>query len=139
MEVRQSTHEKMWFKVCGKRIKFSIEEFALVSRLKCDEDGDMRTYEVGVCRSKDTYFTHKRKFFRKDIELSYRNLPLSTLDKDGVKLRILYLITSFVFTSPNPNLVSKAAMRLVESLQMNGSMEEGTISEYAYVPETCAC
>lgn len=97
------------------------------------------TYEVGVCRSKDTYFTHKRKILRKDIELSYRNLPLSTLDKDGVKLRILYLITTFVFTSPNPNLVSKAAMRLVESLQMNGSMEEGTISEYAYVPETCAC
>ncbi|CAA2967216.1 Hypothetical predicted protein [Olea europaea subsp. europaea] len=43
MEVRQATHDEMWFKVAGKHLKVSVEEFALASGLTCqgatsDED-----------------------------------------------------------------------------------------------------
>ncbi|XP_022877031.1 uncharacterized protein LOC111395278 [Olea europaea var. sylvestris] len=41
MEVRQATHDEMWFKVAGKHLKVSVEEFALASGLTCQGDDNI--------------------------------------------------------------------------------------------------
>ncbi|CAA3020696.1 Hypothetical predicted protein [Olea europaea subsp. europaea] len=74
MEVRQSTHDEMSFKVGGKHFKFSIEEFALVTGLKCHGDDNTSMYNVGHCRIKHSNFRHRKNVYRKDIENAFNNL-----------------------------------------------------------------
>ncbi|CAA3018718.1 Hypothetical predicted protein [Olea europaea subsp. europaea] len=88
MEVRQSTHDEMSFKVGGKHFKFSIEEFALVTGLKCHGDDSTSMYNVGHCCIKHSNFRHRKNVYRKDIENAFNNLTATTRDEDVVKSRM---------------------------------------------------
>lgn len=88
MEVRQSTHDEMSFKVGGKHFKFSIEEFALVTGLKCHGDDSTGMYNVGHCCIKHSNFRHRKNVYRKDIENAFNNLTATTRDEDVVKSRM---------------------------------------------------
>lgn len=109
----------MWLEVWGKHLKFSIEEFALVTWLKCHGDDNNSMYNVGNCRIKNLYFRHRRNVYRKDIENTFNNLTAATTDKDAVKLGILYLISSYLYTTTSANVVVDEILNLVDFPHMD--------------------
>lgn len=76
MEIRQFTQDKMWFKIVGKHIKFSIEEFALVIG---HEDDNTNMYNIGYGQINHMFFKHQK---RKDIENTFNSLNVATTNND---------------------------------------------------------
>lgn len=112
------THDGMWFKIAGKHIKFSIEELALVTRLTCHGDDSTSMYNVGHSQIKHLFFRHQKRVYRKDIENIFNNLNATTTDEDVVKLAILYLISSFLYTFDSGFVVADEYFTLVDSPHM---------------------
>lgn len=130
----------MWFKVDGKHLKFSIEELALVTGLKCHGDKNTSVYQIGHYQIKDQFFRHQKSVYKKNIENTFNNLTAQTTDEDAVKMGILYLISSFLYTSTSRFVVPDETMRLVDSRHKDTFLwGKGTISDYIYVSEARFC
>ncbi|CAA2972931.1 Hypothetical predicted protein [Olea europaea subsp. europaea] len=115
MEVRQSTHVEMWFKVAGKHLMFSVEEFALASGLACQGDDNTNVFKIGHSRIKHLLFKHKKNVYMKDVENTFNNLTAATSDEDVVRLGALYLISSFPYTTTSANVVPHEYFRNYKS------------------------
>ncbi|CAA2957826.1 Hypothetical predicted protein [Olea europaea subsp. europaea] len=119
IEVRQSTHVEMWFKVAGKHLMFSVEEFALASGLACQGDDNTNEFKIGHSRIKHLFFKHKKNVYMKDVENTFNNLTAATSDKDVVRLGALYLISSFPYTTTSANVVPHEYFQISESPYMD--------------------
>lgn len=78
--------------------------------------------------------------YKKNIENTFNNLTAQTTDEDAVKMGILYLISSFLYTSTSRFVVPDETMRLVDSRHKDTFLwGKGTISDYIYVSEARFC
>ncbi|CAA2979118.1 Hypothetical predicted protein [Olea europaea subsp. europaea] len=100
MEVKQSNDNEMWFNVAGNLLRFSIPEFCLVTGLKCVGEDNISMFKIGECKLKRVYFGDIKSVYRKVVEQTFLNHPQNTPDEDVVKLGILYLLTSYLYTTP---------------------------------------
>ncbi|KAL2517660.1 Uncharacterized protein Adt_13907 [Abeliophyllum distichum] len=115
MEVKQPKKDEMWFKISGKLIRFSIEEFCVITGLKCIGCDDLSKMKSGRAFLRQKYFSHLKCIYRKDVEDVFMSMPVNSADEDVVKIGMLYLITSFLFTTPYKKLVTEATFSLIES------------------------
>ena len=60
-ELKQPKINELWFGVCDKKLKFSIEEFALVSGLKCAGDSSNLSFSFEKNRLVEKYFGGLKK------------------------------------------------------------------------------
>ncbi|KAL2467380.1 Ubiquitin-like protease domain-containing protein [Abeliophyllum distichum] len=113
-EVMQPNYNEMWFKIGEKHVRFSMEEFCIVTGLKCTGSSDISEHVLAPISLKTRYFSDLRAVYKKDVESVFLNLPNSTNDEDVVKLGILYLLSSYLFTTTYAKQVSDSTMRLVD-------------------------
>ncbi|KAL2454134.1 DUF1985 domain-containing protein [Abeliophyllum distichum] len=110
----QPNYNEMWFRIGEKHVRFSMEEFCIVIGLKCTGSSDISEHLLAPISLKTRYFSHLRAVYKKDVESVFLNLPNSTNDEDVVKLGILYLPSSYLFTTTYAKQVSDSTMRLVD-------------------------
>ncbi|KAL2454055.1 DUF1985 domain-containing protein [Abeliophyllum distichum] len=100
MEVRQPNKEQMWFSISGRILKFSIEEFCIVTGLKCNGLDAIPKSRNTKSMLRQIYFGDLKSVYNKDVEQIFMNMPSDSRDEDVVKSGILYLITPYLFTAP---------------------------------------
>ncbi|KAL2533777.1 Uncharacterized protein Adt_07128 [Abeliophyllum distichum] len=105
----------MWFKISGKLLRFSVEEFCVSTGLKCIGCDDLSKMKSGRPVLQQRYFSHLKCIYRQDMEDVFKSMPANSTDGDVVKIGMLYLITSFLFTTPYKKQVTDATFSLIES------------------------
>ena len=91
---------ELWFNFDGKPARFLIYEFAIVTRLGCDEKSLELRSEVGQTRLRDTYIktnTIKTSNLLNKIEKWPRGKP----QVDKLKITLVYFLESTLLSS-NP-------------------------------------
>lgn len=106
-EVQQKNDAELWVNISGVRLRFSIEEFALISGLDCEGDCNVLDYAQDVnslcVNSKDSVrecFTTKR---------------FGECDEDAVKLAVLYFIEWFLLSGTKSKNVPQYILDIVDS------------------------
>ncbi|KAL2532950.1 Ulp1 protease family [Abeliophyllum distichum] len=108
----------MWFNISGKLLRFSMEEFCVVTRLKCVGCDDSSMLRKGPSVLRQRYFSHLKSIYKKDVEDVFKALPTNMANEDVVKIGILYRTTSFLFTTPYRKQVSDATFSLIEFVEI---------------------
>jgi hypothetical protein len=75
-QVKQPNSNEMWFNICDKFVRFSIEEFCLISGLKCTGNGDFTRYRKNS-RLKDHYFKDYQSISTKEVQEVFLNLQMT--------------------------------------------------------------
>ncbi|KAL2505085.1 Uncharacterized protein Adt_20706 [Abeliophyllum distichum] len=114
MEVKYPKKDEMWFKISRKVLRFSVEEFCVITGLKCIGCDDLSKMKSRHPILRQRYFNHLKCIYKKEVEDVFKSLLVNSADEDVVKIRILYLITSFLFTTPYKKQVTDATFSLVE-------------------------
>ncbi|XP_050228709.1 uncharacterized protein LOC126677936 [Mercurialis annua] len=116
-EVKHPNNSEIWFKVSGYKLRFSIEEFALITGLNCS--GDCNTlYSVSSNKLVATYFPNS-SITREGLGVVFLNTCFKS-DEDAVKLAIIYLFECFLCSSEiNSQLVSRFLLDMVDSGDFN--------------------
>lgn len=96
-EVKQPNTDEMYFNIHDHLVKFSIEEFCLISGLRCFGNGDFTRFRMKKSHLKESYFKEYQSISTKVVQEVFLNLPVNTVDKDVVDIGLVYLITSFLF------------------------------------------
>ena len=109
------SEQEMWFDINGSKIKFSVNEFALISGLKCVGNVSKRLYTSGVSdRFKTQFFPGKATVSRKAIKDAFNNYSGDS-DEEILKLGLLYLISNFCFSKAPGKIVDIYDILLVDS------------------------
>jgi hypothetical protein len=112
-EVLQPNPNEMWFKVANRFLRFSMSEFCLVTGLRCCGDDFRKDIEKVPSRIKDTYFGHLKLVTNEDVRDVF--LDVSDVDDhDVVRIGILYLITSYLFSTSYKRVVDNFLFALVD-------------------------
>ena len=91
--------QEMWFDINGSKIKFSVNEFALISGLKYVGNVSKWLYTSGVSdRFKTQFFLGKATVSKKAINDAFNNYSGDS-DEEILKLGLLYLISNFCFSN----------------------------------------
>ncbi|XP_022891721.1 uncharacterized protein LOC111406547 [Olea europaea var. sylvestris] len=110
-EVKQSNLNEMRFKVANKYVRLSLYEFCVVTGLRCKDV--RKNLEHIPSKIKGTYFRNLKLVTNEDVRDVFLNL-LDADDHDIVSIRILYLITSFLFSTSYKKVVENYLFTLVE-------------------------
>ncbi|XP_050233466.1 uncharacterized protein LOC126681955 [Mercurialis annua] len=113
-EVKQPCPYEMWVNVCGKILKFGLEEFVLVTGLNCTGESDKGKYSDLHSDLKAKYFTGLNKISKKSVEECFL-LKRWDSDENAVKLAVLYFIELFLYNNKSERLVLNATFYLVDS------------------------
>ena len=97
-----------------KKLKFSIEEFALVSGLKCAGDSSNLSFSFEKNRLVEKYFGGLKKINKQSVQECFISKFWEN-DEDCVKITVLFFIELFLFSSPTDKLVSRKIFDIVES------------------------
>ncbi|XP_050209875.1 uncharacterized protein LOC126660423 [Mercurialis annua] len=128
-EVKQPSEYELWIKVCGKLLKFGLEEFALVTGLRCYGDSDSGKYSSFQSDWKEKYFSGLKKVNKKSVEECFL-LKRWDCNEDAVKLAILYFIELFLYNNRSKKLVGNGTFYLVDS---------GLFEEFAWGKDLFDC
>ncbi|KAL2533731.1 Uncharacterized protein Adt_07082 [Abeliophyllum distichum] len=115
MEVKQPKKDEMWFKISGKLLRFSVDEFCVITGLKCIGCDDLSKMKSGRPVLQQRYSSHLKCIYKQDVEDVFKSMPTNSTDGDVVKIGMFYLITSFLFTTPYKKQVTDATFSLIES------------------------
>ncbi|XP_062085067.1 uncharacterized protein LOC133791164 [Humulus lupulus] len=114
----QKKHE-LWFLINGKPVRFSIQEFAIVSGLYTS--GELTPKELNVVSSnnnlKNKYF-NDRSIKIEDVANVLDNIPKDERTKDRVKLCFIYLLSAFLLNSSVGTTIDLSWLRLVDNLEI---------------------
>jgi hypothetical protein len=116
-EVKQPNPNEMWFKVANRFLRFSLCEFCLVTGLRYNGDDIRKEIDKIPSRIKGTYFGELKLVTNEDV----RDVFLSVSDIDAhdvVRLGILYLITSYLFSTSYKKAVDNYLFALVEDFEL---------------------
>ncbi|XP_055960999.1 uncharacterized protein LOC130015253 [Mercurialis annua] len=113
-EVKQPAPYEMWVRICGKLLKFGLEEFIIVTGLKSTGESDRSKYASFESSLKAKYFTGLNKISKKSVEECFL-LKRWEFDEDAVKLAILYFIELFLYNNKSERLVVDSTIYLVDS------------------------
>ncbi|EXB96858.1 Sentrin-specific protease 1 [Morus notabilis] len=96
--VHQTNPDELWFKFGESFVKFSIEEFALNTGLKCVGDCNLVSYlDSSTSTLVEKYFEgYSKGLVRRDaIKNCFKTYPFES-DEEAVKMGLLYFISSFL-------------------------------------------
>ena len=110
--VKGGSDSELWFNIGGKVLKFGLQDFAIITGLRCDPCNDI---EVGGSDGGHL----KKKFFRSNTKLNIRLFnsiflnPLKASDDELVQLANLYLLENVVYAKQEATQVDLDAMAMV--------------------------
>ncbi|XP_062085609.1 uncharacterized protein LOC133791706 [Humulus lupulus] len=118
-EDKLSKKHELWFLINGKPVRFSIQEFAIVSGLYTG--GELTPEELNVVSSNNNL---KNKYFKdrsikiEDVANVLDNIPKEERMKDRVKLCFIYLLSAFLLNSSAGTTIDLSWLRLVDNLEI---------------------
>ncbi|XP_062076626.1 uncharacterized protein LOC133808562 [Humulus lupulus] len=106
----------MWFKVCGKLIRFSLGEFGLLSGLNVfgdiDRGGIKNSNPIGLYSK--FFGDHTRGISRIIVEERFKAANFDN-DDEAVRMAVLYLITNFLYAWQKEKNIEKTDLYLCDS------------------------
>ncbi|KAJ8566072.1 hypothetical protein K7X08_030549 [Anisodus acutangulus] len=96
-------------------LRFGLEEFAIMTELKClnDEDNVYGVQETNTLMKE--YFPNSKKVRKVELVNCFESKPWKS-DEDALKLAVLYFIHSFLFSNENNHLIDESDFELVDSV-----------------------
>ena len=125
--VKGGSDSELWFNIGGKVLKFGLQDFAIITGLRCDPCNDI---EVGGSDGGHL----KKKFFRSNTKLNIRLFnsiflnPLKASDDELVQLANLYLLENVVYAKQEATQVDLDAMAMVTNEAEFNNFSWGTKS-----------
>ncbi|XP_062087094.1 uncharacterized protein LOC133793859 isoform X2 [Humulus lupulus] len=115
----QKRHE-LWFLINGKPMRFSLQEFAIVSGLYTS--GGPTPEEMNVVSSennlKKKYFNDKMSIKIEDIANALDSISKECRTKDRVKLCFIYLLSAFLIMPSPGSIVDLKWLQIVDRLDI---------------------
>ncbi|KAM6556096.1 hypothetical protein CsatB_003115 [Cannabis sativa] len=118
-EVQQPNGLEFWVCVQGKYLRFSIEEFALVTGLDCHVDFDFYQFKQDDNELVKHYFKGYKKITKGAIQIAFIADNLKDNDDLAVKLAVLYFVQCYLFGGPPGKVVSSEEIDVVDSGRYN--------------------
>ncbi|XP_050231796.1 uncharacterized protein LOC126680677 [Mercurialis annua] len=117
-EVKHPNNRELWFKVSGHKLRFSIDEFAVITGLNCVGDFNPVSYAPLQNQLIDTYFPNS-EVTRDGLGVIFLNKVFKS-DDDAVKLAVIYLFECYLCSNEIKfQNVSRFFMDMVDSGDYN--------------------
>ena len=113
-ELKQPNLYEFYFDVSGKRLKFGVDEFALVTGLRCVGNSMLSSVLLEENRLITKYFGGLKKINKQSVHECLLSKRWDN-DEDCVKIALIYFIEVFLMSSPMEKMVSRRTFDLVES------------------------
>ncbi|KAM6548018.1 hypothetical protein CsatB_019694 [Cannabis sativa] len=110
---------EFWVCVQGKYLRFSIEEFALVTGLDCHVDSDFYQFKQDDNELVKHCFKGYKKITKGAIQTAFIADNLKDNDDLAVKLAVLYFVQCYLLGGPPGKVVSSEEIDVVDSGQYN--------------------
>ncbi|XP_050222205.2 uncharacterized protein LOC126672300 [Mercurialis annua] len=117
-EVVQLNKSELWFEVGGCRLKFGIEEFALVSGLNCQGDSSKYGYPKVANGLYDKYFSGLQSVSKQTLQDLFLSRRWDS-EEDGFKLAFMHFLHNFLLASPNTARIPLKDFDVVDSADFN--------------------
>ncbi|KAM6562984.1 hypothetical protein CsatB_022982 [Cannabis sativa] len=118
-EVQQPNGLEFWVCVQGKYLRFSIEEFALVTGLDCHVDSDFYQFKQDDNELVKHCFKGYKKITKGAIQTAFIADNLKDNDDLAVKLAVLYFVQCYLLGGPPGKVVSSEEIDVVDSGRYN--------------------
>ncbi|XP_062092474.1 uncharacterized protein LOC133798251 [Humulus lupulus] len=112
-ELYQTNNEEMWFDFGGKRVRFGLGEFAIITGLKCYGDYSLERFNISN-KFVDKYFSDQNVC----REVIHTRFGSSKFEDDyifAVKLAALYFLSNYLMSKHDGKLVEDNILNLVGS------------------------
>ncbi|KAL2486326.1 DUF1985 domain-containing protein [Abeliophyllum distichum] len=117
-EVKQPNVDEMWFNLSDNLVRFSLEEFCLITGLRCFGEEKRSKYDEIYCRIKHEILGHLPNVLHSDVYDIFLHKPQLS-DRDVVKFGIFLLLTNLFFITAYKRSVEESLMVLVDCEDMN--------------------
>ncbi|KAM6542224.1 hypothetical protein CsatB_006671 [Cannabis sativa] len=114
-EVQQTNGLEFWVCVQGKYLRFSIEEFALVTGLDCHVDSDFYQFKQDDNELVKHCFKGYKKITKGAIQTAFIADNLKDNDDLAVKLVVLYFVQCYLLGGPPGKVVSSEEIDVVDN------------------------
>ena len=122
-----SKEDDMWFLIAGKKIRFSLHEFNLVTGLNCGPFMSIDEYKnLSSKRLLDEHFNSVEDVSKSLVQSVFLNCTSSN-DEDVVKLALLYLLEILLLGKESKNKVDKSHLAMVDNLELFNAYPWGKI------------
>lgn len=122
---RDGSNEEMWFAFGDTHIRFSRQEFCLITGLFF---GSYPVYEGGNDRLLHQYFEGRMRFKLREVDHIYAQLDFNQIDDtDAVKLSLYYLVDRCLLARPGHYHADIWLLRIVDDLTAFNQYPWGTI------------
>ncbi|XP_062112449.1 uncharacterized protein LOC133823602 [Humulus lupulus] len=103
-ELKQPNPHEIWIGVAGMKLRFGIEEFALVTGIRCVGSHDKQEYARPSNSFLNTYYKGMKKVTKENVREILFNKGWKN-DADAVKLANIYLMHIFLLSSSSLDVV----------------------------------
>ncbi|TXG68359.1 hypothetical protein EZV62_003294 [Acer yangbiense] len=118
LDGKSPVKSEMWFAVGGKRLRFSIQEFCLITGLECGPEPPVLSKEKGDGSGsfRSSMLNGEVRFNNKTLEAMFRAAS-SDNDEDMVKLALLYFLETVLFGKDQKVHIGAHHVELLEDLE----------------------
>ena len=113
-ELKHSSLKEMWFNVCGVKLRFGLDEFAVITGLNCVPDFRNTGVYLKENEIVQKYFSSVSKINKQSIQECFFAKRWEN-DEDCLKIAVLYFLEMFLFSDQKNQIVSKQNLDLVAS------------------------
>ncbi|XP_050233436.1 uncharacterized protein LOC126681921 [Mercurialis annua] len=117
-QIVQLNKSELWFEVGGCRLKFGIEEFALVSGLNCQGDSSKYGYPKVANGLYDKYFSGLQSVSKQTLQDLFLSRRWDS-EEDGFKLAFMHFLHNFLLASPKTARIPLKDFDVVDSADFN--------------------
>ncbi|KAK2664664.1 hypothetical protein Ddye_003238 [Dipteronia dyeriana] len=116
-QIESHNKSEMWFAVGGKTFRFSIEEFCLITGLKCGPDPPLvvKKKRDGTGSFRSSMLNCEVRFNNKTLEAIFK-AAFSDSDEDMVKLALLYFLETVLFGKDQKVFIGVHHVELLKDL-----------------------
>ena len=117
-QIKSPTKSEMWFAVGGKTLRFSIQEFCLITGLECGPEPPMLSKEEGDGSGsfRSSMLNGEVRFNNKTLEAMFKAASTDN-DEDMVKLALLYFLETVLFGKDQKVHIGAHHVELLEDLE----------------------
>ncbi|KAM6572651.1 hypothetical protein CsatA_016731 [Cannabis sativa] len=114
-EVQQPNDAELWVMIRGVRLRFSIEEFALITGLDCEGDCSVLDFKQEVNSLCIRYWPTSSSITKESVRECFTTKRWGDSDEDAVKLAVLYFVEWFLLSGTKHKNVPKSILDVVDS------------------------
>ncbi|KAM6595906.1 hypothetical protein CsatA_006430 [Cannabis sativa] len=118
-EVQQPNDAELWVMIRGVRLRFSIEEFALITGLDCEGDCSVLDFKQDVNSLSEKYWPTSSSITKESVRECFTTTRWGDSDEDAVKLAVLYFVEWFLLSGTKHKNVPRSILDVVDSGRYN--------------------